>query len=71
MPHVKDTGWFFDTELLLLAEKRGFRIKDIPVTWTDDPDSRVKVVSTAWGDIKGLMRLRFGGIPKVERPNRA
>ena len=37
VPHVKDTGWFFDTELLLLAEKRGFRIKDIPVTWTDDP----------------------------------
>ena len=71
MPHVKDTGWFFDTELLLLAEKRGFRIKDIPVTWTDDPDSRVKVVSTAWGDFKGLLRLRFGGIPKVERPNGA
>ena len=71
VPHMKDTGWFFDTELLLLAEKRGFRIKDIPVTWTDDPDTRVKVVSTAWGDIKGLMRLRFGGIPKVERPNGA
>ncbi len=71
VPHVKDTGWFFDTELLLLAEKRGFRIKDIPVTWTDDPDSRVKVVSTAWGDFKGLLRLRFGGIPKVERPNGA
>ena len=69
VPNVKDTGWFFDTELLLLAEKRGFRIKDIPVTWTDDPDTRVKVVSTAWGDVKGLMRLRFGGIPKVERPN--
>ena len=69
VPHVKDTGWFFDTELLLLAEKRGFRIKDIPVTWTDDPDTRVKVVSTAWGDVKGLMRLRFGGIPKMERPN--
>ena len=71
VPNVKDTGWFFDTELLLLAEKRGFRIKDIPVTWTDDPDTRVKVVSTAWGDVKGLMRLRFGGIPKVERPNGA
>ena len=71
VPNVKDTGWFFDTELLLLAEKRGFHIKDIPVSWTDDPDTRVKVVSTAWGDVKGLMRLRFGGIPKVERPNGA
>ena len=68
VPHIVDTGWFFDTELLVLAEKRGFRIKDIPVTWTDDPDTRVKVVSTAWKDVKGLLRLRFGGLPRVERP---
>ncbi len=68
VPHVVDQGWFFDTELLILAEKRGFRIKDIPVTWTDDPDSRVKVTSTAWNDVKGLLRLRFGGLPRVEPP---
>jgi len=68
VPNVVDQGWFFDTELLVLAEKRGFRIKDIPVTWTDDPDSRVKIASTAWNDMKGLLRLRFGGLPKIEPP---
>lgn len=68
LPHVQDPGWFFDSELLIIAEKRGFRIKDVPVNWTDDPDTRVRVVRTAVQDIKGLMRLRFGGIPKVERP---
>ena len=68
VPHVVDQAWFFDTELLILAEKRGFRIKDIPVTWTDDPDSRVKVVRTAMADIKGLLRLRIGGLPQVSRP---
>ena len=68
VPHVVDPGWFFDSELLILAEKRGFRIKDIPVTWTDDPDTRVKVVKTALDDVKGLLRLRFGGLPQVSRP---
>ncbi len=68
LPHIEDTGWFFDSELLIIAEKRGYRIKDVPVTWTDDPDSRVKVVRTALKDIQGMLRLRFGGIPRVERP---
>lgn len=68
VPHIRDTAWFFDTELLLIAEKRGFRVKDVPVTWTDDPDSRVKVLLTAWNDVKGLMRLRFGGLPNVTPP---
>ena len=69
LPHVRDQGWFFDTELLILAEKRGFRIMDVPVTWTDDPDTRVKVMRTALDDLKGLLRLRFGGLPRVERPS--
>jgi glycosyltransferase involved in cell wall biosynthesis len=69
LPHVQDQGWFFDTELLVLAEKRGFRIMDVPVTWTDDPDTRVRVVRTAMDDLKGLLRLRFGGLPQVERPS--
>ena len=68
VPHIKDTGWFFDSELLIIAEKRGFRIKDVPVAWTDDPDTRVRVVRTALKDVQGLLRLRFGGIPQVERP---
>lgn len=62
VPLVRDTRWFFDTELLVLAEKNGYRIKEIPVTWTDDPDSRVKLIGTAYEDMKGLLRLRFGGL---------
>ena len=65
LPLVQDNGWFLDSEVLILAEKRGFRIKDVPVHWTDDPDTRVRVVQTAWGDIKGLLRLRFKGIPQL------
>jgi glycosyltransferase involved in cell wall biosynthesis len=58
VPQVKDEAWFFDTELLTLAEKQGYRILDVPVRWIDDDDSRVKIVSTAWEDIKGVMRVR-------------
>ena len=64
VPLIRDKGWFFDTELLILAEKNGYRIKEIPVHWVDDPDTRVRVVSTAWKDLKGLLRLRVGGVPK-------
>ena len=62
LPVVQDTGWFFDTELLILAEKNGFRIKEIPVHWVDDPDSRVRILNTAFEDLKGLLRLRLGGL---------
>ena len=58
--------WFFDTELLLIAAKRGFRIRFIPVRWDEDPSSSVRVLSTAWEDIKGLLRLRIGGIPRID-----
>jgi glycosyltransferase involved in cell wall biosynthesis len=58
VPQVQDEAWFFDTELLVLGEKQGYKIADVPVRWIDDDDSRVKIVSTAWEDIKGVMRLR-------------
>ena len=64
MPLIEDNAWFMDTEMLLLAQAAGYRIKEIPVLWIDDPDTRVKIVSTIWDDIKGLLRLRFGGRPK-------
>jgi glycosyltransferase involved in cell wall biosynthesis len=67
LPLVKDTGWFFDTELLILAEKNGFGLKEIPVRWHDDPDTRVKVVSTAMHDLIGLARLKFGGLRAASR----
>ena len=67
LPLVRDTTWFFDTELLLIAEKNGYAIDEIPVQWTDDPDSRVRIVRTAWGDLKGLLRLRFGGLRRASK----
>ncbi|OJV60137.1 MAG: glycosyl transferase [Cellulomonas sp. 73-145] len=57
LPLVSDTGWFFDTELLVVAEKAGLRIHEVPVDWVDDPDSRVDVVATARGDLAGIARL--------------
>ena len=59
VPHVENTGWFFDTELLLLSLRAGYQIKEIPVHWVDDPDTRVRIVATASEDIKGLLRVRF------------
>jgi glycosyltransferase involved in cell wall biosynthesis len=58
VPRVEDQSWFFDTELLVLAEKHGYRTKDIPVLWIEDDDSRVRILRTAWDDIKGILRLR-------------
>jgi putative flippase GtrA len=57
LPMVEDTGWFFDTEMLILAEKAGLRIHEVPVDWIDDPDSRVDIAATAIADLKGIVRL--------------
>jgi putative flippase GtrA len=57
LPLVEDQAWFFDTELLALAEHNGFRIHEVPVDWVDDPDSRVHVVDTAVQDLKGVWRV--------------
>lgn len=77
LPFVEDTGWFFDTELLVLAERARLRILEVPVDWVDDPDSRVAIVATATADLRGVARLlrtrraipgtpRIGGWPRVE-----
>lgn len=58
LPQIEDQSWFFDTELLVLAEKQGYLIKDIPVNWSEDDDSRVKIIRTAIDDLKGLLRVR-------------
>lgn len=59
LPMVQNNEWFFDTELLLLAEKWDYCIAEVPVQWVEDPDSRVKIMKTALEDIRGLLRLRF------------
>jgi putative flippase GtrA len=57
LPAIRDESWFFDTELLILAQRRGMRIHEVPVDWVDDPDSRVAIVSTALDDLRGVARL--------------
>jgi glycosyltransferase involved in cell wall biosynthesis len=57
LPDVRDDAWFFDTELLVLAQRRGMRVHEVPVDWVDDPDSRVAIVSTAAQDLRGVARL--------------
>ncbi len=57
LPLVQDDAWFFDTELLVLAERSGLRIHEVPVDWVDDPDSRVDIASTVLDDLQGIRRL--------------
>ncbi|MEU5962503.1 bifunctional glycosyltransferase family 2/GtrA family protein [Micromonospora parva] len=70
LPLVRDTGWFFDTELLVLAQRAGLRIHEVPVDWVDDPDSRVDIVATALADLRGVGRLGralfTGALPLAE-----
>jgi putative flippase GtrA len=57
LPEVQDEGWFFDTELLIQAQRQGMRIHEVAVDWVEDPDSRVDIVATALGDLRGVVRL--------------
>jgi glycosyltransferase involved in cell wall biosynthesis len=61
LPLVRDQGWFFDTELLTLAERSGMRIVEVPVAWIEDTDSRVHIASTAMADLRGVARLYRDG----------
>ena len=74
LPMVEDTGWFFDTEMLVLAERAGLRIHEVPVDWVDDPNSTVHIVRTATDDLRGVWRvgraLATGALPldRLRRP---
>jgi glycosyltransferase involved in cell wall biosynthesis len=59
VPRIENRMWFFDTELLILAQRHGYRICEIPVRWVEDPDTKVKIIKTAVEDIRGLARMRF------------
>ena len=61
VPEIRDNSWFFDTELLILAQRAGHRIFEVPVDWVDDPDSRVDIVATAVADLRGVARLARSG----------
>jgi len=65
VPLVRDNAWFFDSELLWVAQENGFRLREVPVHWEEDTDTRVKIMGTAIEDLKGIWRLRRGGVPKV------
>ncbi|MDY6918570.1 MAG: dolichyl-phosphate beta-glucosyltransferase [Chloroflexota bacterium] len=59
LPLTRNHKWFFDTEMLLIAHRRGYRIKEVPVKWTEDPDSKVSIVDTSIEYVKELLRMRF------------
>ena len=59
LPLIENNNWFFDTEMLILAEKMGYRVYDVPVEWVEDTDTRVKIASTVTEDLRGLLRLRI------------
>ncbi len=65
VPLVQDTQWFWDSELLWVAQANGYRMREVPVHWDEDPDTRVRIIKTAREDIQGIWRLKRGGIPRV------
>mgnify|MGYP002859446995 FL=1 len=65
LPEVIDTQWFFDSELLIIAQHNGIAMKEVPVRWDEDTDTRVKIIQTALEDLSGIWRLRRNGIPIV------
>lgn len=71
LPDVENTTWFFDTELLLLATHRGYRIHELPVEWVDDPDSRVVLVKYGMESLRGLWRMRRSLDRGQRRPTRS
>jgi glycosyltransferase involved in cell wall biosynthesis len=70
LPMVEDNGWFFDSELLVLAERQGLRIHEVAVDWVEDQDSRVDLIATAWGDLKGIWRLHRHPATRARTPAR-
>lgn len=68
LPAVQDQNWFFDTELLVRAERAGLRVAEVPVTWVEDRNSSVAITRTALEDLRGMARLRRELGPARVRP---
>lgn len=68
VPQIENRMWFFDTELLVLAHQAGMKICELPVRWVEDKDTKVKIISTANEDIRGLLRMRFRRQRKADSP---
>lgn len=67
LPLVENNHWFFDSELLLRALQKGYRIAEVPVEWIEDLDTRVKIAKTAMEDVEGLIRVRLSSPPTAFR----
>jgi glycosyltransferase involved in cell wall biosynthesis len=70
LPMVRDDGWFFDTELLVLGQRAGLRIREVPIRWIEDRDSRVDIPSTVMTDLRGVLRM-LRDSPGLRAPRRA
>jgi glycosyltransferase involved in cell wall biosynthesis len=66
LPHVQDGEWFFDTELLIMAEKGGWKLKEVPVRWVEDPDTRVRFPHDIIKMASQLIKLRFRKMPRKQ-----
>ena len=55
---LRETGWAYDTEVLYLARRLGYEVRELPVRWTNDPSTRVRLVRDAAGSFAGLVRIR-------------
>ena len=66
LPHVRDGAWFFDTELMIMAEKGGWKLKEVPVRWVEDPDTRVRFPQDVFQMGSDLVKLRFRKLPRKQ-----
>jgi glycosyltransferase involved in cell wall biosynthesis len=59
LPLVKNRNWFFESELLFIAQKKGFKIKEIPVAWRESEFSGLTLYKAIWEFLKSIVELRF------------
>lgn len=55
------TGWSFDVEILYIARQKGYHIREVPIHWYFNADTKVKVVKDSWQMFLDLLTIRFNG----------